>query len=107
MFHGELGSRYYDAFRRKMTDPVRPQKFSVPTVLGGRREVICPICGHNEFLGITPDMELAKREGFRHVIMGVYGTDRLAAMSVRFRHCANCGYILKFVIGRLSEGEAQ
>jgi hypothetical protein len=90
-----------------MTDPIIPHKFSVPTVLKGRIEVRCPICGHDEFLGVTPDIERAKREGFRHVIMGVYGADQLAALAVRFRHCANCGFILKFVIGKFSEGEAQ
>jgi len=90
-----------------MTDPVRPQKFSVPTVRGGRKDVICPICAHDEFLGVNPDVERAKREGFRHVIVGVYGEDRLAALSVRFQHCANCGFILKFVIGKFPEGEAQ
>jgi hypothetical protein len=90
-----------------MTDPVRPKKYSVPTVLGGRREVTCPVCDHDEFLAVSPDIERAKRDGFRHVVMGVYGTDQLAALPVRFQHCANCGFILKFVIGKFSEGEAQ
>jgi hypothetical protein len=46
------------------------------------------------------DMELARKEGFRHVIMGMFGSDRLAAQVVRFQHCANCGYVLQFVLGK-------
>jgi hypothetical protein len=90
-----------------MTEPVKPRPFAVPTVNSpGRKQVLCPICGHNEFLSFAPDIELAKKEGFRHVVVGVYGTDQLAAMPVRFQHCANCGYILNFVIGKFPEGEA-
>jgi hypothetical protein len=89
-----------------MTEPIKPRKFSVPTVHDGRRDVICPICGHDEFLSFAPDIELAKQQGFRHVVMGIYGRDQLAAMAVRFQHCANCGYIMTFVIGNFPGGEA-
>jgi hypothetical protein len=89
-----------------MADAVQPKKFRVPTVLnkGGRIDVRCPICGHDEFLTAMPDLEWAKREGFRHVVMGIYGEGTLAAQVVRFQHCANCGYILNFVIGQFPEG---
>lgn len=88
-----------------MTEPVKPQKFSVPTVLTGRKHVVCPICGHDEFLAVAPDAVAQQEKGFRHVVMGMYGQDQLAALPVRFQHCANCGYILNFVIGHFSEGE--
>jgi hypothetical protein len=88
-----------------MSDTFQPKKFQVPTVLTGRINVVCPICGHDEFLSVVPDLEWAKREGFRHVIVGVYGENTLAAQAVRFQHCANCGYVLKFVIGKFPEGE--
>jgi hypothetical protein len=89
-----------------MSDTLQPKKFAVPTVHKGRIDVRCPICGHDEFLSVVPDAERAKREGFRHVIVGVYGESTLAVQAVRFQHCANCGYILKFVIGKFPEGEA-
>jgi len=88
-----------------MTEPLKPRKFYIPTVRAGSKSVVCPICGHDEFLSITPDLELAKQEGFRHVVMGVFGEDRLSALVVRFQHCANCGYILNCVLGNLPEGE--
>jgi hypothetical protein len=88
-----------------MPDPFTPKKFSVPSVREGTVKVICPICGHDEFLAIVPDLEWAKREGFRHVIMGVYGNATLAAQPVRFQHCANCGYVLHFIIGNFPQKE--
>jgi hypothetical protein len=88
----------------RMADPLQPRKFSIPTVFGGRQEIACPICKHNEFLTYVPDLELAKKEGFRHVVTGVYGEDQLFALPVRFQHCANCGFILHFVIGDFKEG---
>lgn len=88
-----------------MSEPLKPQKFSVPTISGERKSVACPICAHDEFLAVAPDLERQRREGFRHVVMGMYGKDQLAALPVRFQHCANCGFILKFVIGHFSEGE--
>ena len=88
-----------------MPDALQPKKFTIPTVNQERITVRCPICGHDEFLSAVPDVEWAKREGFRHVVMGVYGEDTLAAQIVRFQHCANCGYILNFVIGQFPGGE--
>ena len=82
-----------------MANTFQPKKFKVPTVLKGRISVLCPICGHDEFLSAVPDVEWAKREGFRHVVMVVYGDSTLAAQVVRFQHCANCGYALNFMIG--------
>ena len=90
-----------------MPDPLRPQKFFVPTVKGERKHVVCPICGHDEFLAVKPDAERQKVHGFRHVEIGMYGTDQFAALPIRFQHCANCGYILKFVIGHFSDGDKQ
>jgi hypothetical protein len=98
-------------FGLAMPNVFQPKKFQVPTVLKGRINVICPICGHDEFLTVTPDLERAKKEGFQHVIVGVYGesavasTSALAAQVVRFQHCANCGYVLNFVIGQFPEGD--
>ena len=89
-----------------MPDPFQPQKWTVPTVLKGRINVQCPICGHDEFLPNVPvDIKRAQREGFRNVVVGVYGDDGLAALPVNFRHCANCGYVLNFVLGKFSDGE--
>ena len=83
-----------------MSPAAPPRKFSVPTIKSGRLDVKCPICGHDEFLSPVPhDLDRAKREGFRHVIMAIFGADTLAAQPVRFQHCANCGYVLQFVIG--------
>ncbi len=91
-----------------MPEPVQPKKFKVQTVLKGRIDVVCPVCGHDEFLSAVPeDMEWAKREGFRHVIVGVYGDSALAVQAVRFQHCANCGFVLNFVIGQFPGGEDQ
>jgi rubrerythrin len=83
-----------------MAEPLKPRKLDLPTVRGERTEVRCPICGNDEFLSFAPDVEKAKREGFRHVIMGMYGEDQLNALPVRFWYCANCGYTLNFIIGR-------
>lgn len=89
-----------------MAEPVRPGKFSVPTIKAGRIDVRCPICGDDEFLSPKPgDMERVKREGFKHVIMGLFGADTLVAQPVRFQHCANCGYVLHFVIGQFPDGD--
>jgi hypothetical protein len=72
----------------------------------GRIEVKCPICGHDEFLSPAPDdRDLARREGFTHVIMGAFGADTLAVQPVTFQHCANCGYVLQFVIGQFPDGD--
>jgi hypothetical protein len=90
-----------------MSDTFQPKKFQIPTVLKGRINVICPICQHDEFLSVTPDIERAKKEGFQHVIVGVFGETSLAAQVVRFQHCANCGYVLNFLIGRFSGGDKQ
>jgi hypothetical protein len=90
-----------------MPEPVQPKKFKVPTVDKGHIDVRCPICGHDEFLSVVPDLEWAKREGFRHVIVGVYGESALAVQPVRFQHCANCGFVLNFVIGHFPGGEGQ
>lgn len=88
------------------SDPFQPQKFTVQTVLSGRIDVKCPICGHDEFLLNVPvDIDRAQREGFRNVVVGIYGEDGLAALPVNFRHCANCGFVLNFVIGKFSDGE--
>ncbi len=90
-----------------MPEPIKPRKLKVPTVLTGSRDMRCPVCGHDEFLTFAPDLEKAKLEGFRHVIMGVYGEDQLHALPVRFWHCANCGYVLNFIIGRFTDGEQE
>jgi hypothetical protein len=97
---------HFGFWAQEMSDAFQPKKFQVPTVLKGRVNVICPICGHDEFLPITPDLERAKREGFRHVIVGLYGESALAVQVVRFQHCANCGYVLNFVIGQLPPGDS-
>jgi uncharacterized Zn finger protein len=89
-----------------MPNGVRPHKFTVPTILKGPVAVRCPICGHDEFLSAEPeDLELAKEKGFRHVIVGMFGNEQLAAQPVRFQHCANCGYVIQFVIGKFKQEE--
>jgi hypothetical protein len=86
-----------------MPDAPLPKKITVPTVAKDRIAVVCPICRHDEFLTSAPDMERVQKEGFRNVVMGVYGADRLVAMPIRFQHCANCGFILQFAIGKFPE----
>jgi hypothetical protein len=89
---------------RLMPNGARPHKFPVRTILKGTIEARCPICGHDEFMSAAPDnLELAKEKGFRHVIVGMFGDDQLAAQPVRFQHCANCGYVIQFVIGRFKQ----
>ena len=90
-----------------MPEPLKPQKFVVPTVSSGRKHVVCPICEHDEFLAVAPDAAMQREQGFKHVVMGLYGRDQMAALPVRFQHCANCGYILNFVIGHFTEGGEQ
>lgn len=90
-----------------MTEPMQPRKLSIPTALTGPVELVCPICKHDEFLTFAPDIERAKKEGFRHVIVGMYGLDQLQALAVKFWHCANCGYIMKFVIGQFPSEEGK
>jgi hypothetical protein len=90
-----------------MPEPIQPKKFTIQTILKGPLEIRCPICGHDEFLSVVPDLEWAKREGFRHVIVGVYGEATLAVQPVRFQHCANCGFVLNFVLGNFPEGDAK
>lgn len=86
---------------RLMPNGSRPRKFTVSTIFKGPVDVKCPICGHEEFLSAEPDdMELVKEKGFRHVILGIFGNDQLATQPVRFQHCANCGYVIQFVIGK-------
>jgi hypothetical protein len=83
----------------------QPRKFSVRTVKSGPFEIKCPICGHDEFMSPVPeDLDRVKREGFRHVIIAMYGEDSLAAQPVKFQHCANCGYILNFIVGNFDDG---
>jgi hypothetical protein len=91
-----------------MTPPALPRKFFVQTFKSGRLGVKCPICGNEEFLSPIPgDIDRTKQEGFRHVIMGIFGTDTLAAQPVRFQHCANCGYVLNFVIGNFPKEDRE
>jgi len=87
-----------------MPNGTQPRKFTVPTILKGRVNVRCPICGHDEFLSAEPeDLELVKEKGFQHVIVGIFGNDQLATQPVRFQHCANCGYVIQFLIGRFPD----
>jgi rubrerythrin len=88
-----------------MTTPIRPKRQVIQTVLSGPKELVCPICGSHEFLAFAPDIERAKAEGFRHVVMGLYGEKELHALPVRFWHCANCGFILNFMIGQFKKGD--
>ena len=91
---------------RLMPNGSRPGKFTVTTLLRGPVGVKCPICEHDEFLSAEPeDMELVREKGFRHVIMGMFGNDQLAAQPVRFQHCSNCGYVIQFVIGKFPKGK--
>ena len=88
-----------------MAAPIRPVRPTIQTVLSGPINLACPICDSHEFLTFAPDIEKAKAEGFRHVIMGLYGESQLHAHPVRFWHCANCGYVLNFIIGRFPKIE--
>jgi hypothetical protein len=90
---------------QSMADQFKPTKFSVPTVAGDRQGVHCPICRHDEFLNIVPNIDRAQKEGFRNVIMGLYGSDGLAALPVNVRYCANCGHVLNFIIGKFPQGD--
>lgn len=37
----------------------------------------------------------------------MYGDAAMAALPVKFQHCANCGYVLQFIIGKFPDGEQQ
>jgi hypothetical protein len=65
--------------------------------LSGEVDLTCPICAHREFLSSGPVDEVHRR-GFRHVIIGVTNDNNLMYLPVRFFACANCGYLLKFMI---------
>lgn len=70
----------------------------VQTVNDGRIELRCPVCRHDKFLASGPVG--ADRPGFRHVLVGLSGKDSMMATPVGFRHCANCGFVLQFMIAK-------
>jgi hypothetical protein len=78
---------------------------TVNTASGREVSLTCPVCGNEEFLSSGPEDE-ELRKGFRHVIMGVTGSDATLFQPVRFFACADCGYILKFLLPSEKEGEA-
>jgi hypothetical protein len=83
----------------------KAKKFSVPA-LSGQVHVKCPICANEEFLDSGPADE-SERRGFRHVVVGVSGSNRLAYIPVRFKFCSNCGFIVQFVIHHRGHKDAK
>jgi hypothetical protein len=84
-----------------MTDQRQGEKFVVKTGDGRNIELRCPVCANNLF--ITSRAPPSKSgAGFQHVIIGRELVSRRAgpaqSLAVRFQACANCGYIMKFLI---------
>ena len=88
-----------------MVVPTKPHKLVIPT-LSGQTEVTCPICQNKEFLDSGPPEEIERR-GYRHVAVGITGTNCLAYIPVRFKFCGNCGFILQFVIQSKESTDAE
>lgn len=74
----------------------------IRTVAGKEVELRCPVCGGVEFVASGPEDE-AHRKGFRHVIIGVSGDEATMYQTVRFFCCADCGYIMKFMLPTATE----
>jgi DNA-directed RNA polymerase subunit RPC12/RpoP len=74
-----------------------PSEWEFPTLDGKKAKVTCPVCGSKQFVSLGPPDETS-RKGFQHVIMGRTVAGNLLSLPVRSRHCANCGYILRFLL---------
>lgn len=83
-----------------------PHDIALPTVSGEKVKLRCPICASEEFLDSGPPEEEVRKLGFQHVIVGLLAKKRIVTNPVRFKHCANCGYVLQFVIGSFPEENA-
>lgn len=86
-----------------MSQEPEPKAFSFQAI-SGKVDVKCPICGFDKFLDTGPTKD-EERRGFRHVIVGVSGKKRLAYLPIRFKFCANCGFILQFMIPSRNDAE--
>jgi hypothetical protein len=87
-----------------LADPTSQEhEFYIQAASGDRVKVVCPVCRNDKFLTSGPPPEA--RAGFRHVVMGLTGRDSLSATPVKFQHCANCGYIVQFMISRTDKEE--
>lgn len=77
------------------------KSFSVKTAEGAFVSVRCPICDGKQFGSASPPQDKRKL-GFRHVIVGrevesgIAG--KLSTLTVRFKYCLSCGYVLKFML---------
>jgi hypothetical protein len=88
-----------------------PVPFSVTLEDGTRLQLKCPICGHDKFATAGPPRSEAGH-GFQHVIVGqivpASGEKKslgTLSLPIRFQFCANCGYILKFMIHKRESNE--
>lgn len=78
-----------------------PDSQSIRTDDGREVELTCPVCAHNQF--VRPRAEASTEgAGFQHVVVGrevmVDGSSKVLMLPVRFLACANCGYIMKFLL---------
>lgn len=84
------------------------KEFFVAGSDGSTIPVHCPICNHNKFVSARPQDDDSGM-GFQHVIVGKQfrrnepESARTLTLPVRFQSCANCGYILKFLIADRGE----
>jgi ribosomal protein L37E len=83
-------------------EPSDAKPFQVETVDGREINVKCPICGNDTFSTARPEATTSG-VGFQHVITGREFADGkqtgpLMALPIKFQYCANCGYIIKFLL---------
>lgn len=87
-----------------------PRPFVIATSSGEDVAVKCPVCAYDKFITARPKID-EDGIGFRHVIVGqsLSGDQPLQflALPVRFKACANCGYVLKFMLTDQANGEEQ
>jgi ribosomal protein S27AE len=81
-----------------------PQPLSVKTAEGKEISVVCPICSNNTFMSVRAQ-SIETGAGFQHLTLGQEvrpegALGAFVALPVRFQACANCGYILKFLMPR-------
>jgi rubredoxin len=81
-----------------------PLPLLVRTAENKEISVVCPICGKSKFLSVRAETVEAGA-GFQHLTLGQEvkpggALGSFVALPVRFHACANCGYILKFLMPR-------
>lgn len=79
-----------------MTQNSEAKTWTLPAITGDV-QIKCSVCGHDTFLDTGPP-NVADRKGFTHVTIGLTGKKELAFKIIRRKFCANCGYIMEFMI---------